>query len=263
MIDQTALSKLIELGGKSPIQSAALLEGVKDYSALNIKLSDEWRVATKSLTNEQLGNLIKGITIAEKAFSWIGGSAASCPVLIKILAERDASMNKVDEISNWVLLNTSNRWSPFGTSLTLGAKTYSEFCKLSKTKNIVYNNKYAEQCFAEDKAVLERKERARFKKQCASIRRSEERTRLLRKLNTMTVYDQLICLSEQKLYTPNFFPTMLAGMSSTEVLLSLPSKNLYAILVQLKGKQKEPWGKFKQRVVNLTEPLYDRKGYYG
>lgn len=241
MIDQMAITKLIELGSKFPVRCSTLLKTVKDYSTLNMQLPDVWRVATTSLTNEQLGNLIKGITIAQKEFSWMGGSVASCRFLIEIMAERDESMNKVDEVFSWVLINTSNQWSPFGTWLTLGAKTYSEFCKLSNARNVIHKNKYAEQCIAEDKAKLERKERASFKKQCANIRRSEERTRLLAKLNAMTVYEQLIYLSEQNLYTPNFFPTRLAGISTTEVLRSLPIENMYAILVQLKGKQKGPW----------------------
>ena len=81
-----------------------------------------------------------------------------------------------------------------------------------------------------------------------SRRNTPERDILIRKLNEMSVRDQLILISKDELHSLTFYPTRCAGLADNAVIDSLSKEVKKALKDKLYGRQRGPWLGFKRRL---------------
>ncbi len=115
------LSDDVDLG-RRPLREIA--PELSTWAWLNRLTPNAWRNAVQDVSTDTLERLIRLMTLAEKEFRWIGGSAAAVIWLFRILQERSPARSKA--VADWVLANRGdNSYVPFGSQTT--AKTYDEY----------------------------------------------------------------------------------------------------------------------------------------
>ena len=83
------------------------------HAWLNRLTPDTWQRAVRNTSTDTLARSIMLFTLAEKEFSWRGGSAAAVIWLYRLLAERDPA--RTHPVADWVLANRGgNGYVPFG-----------------------------------------------------------------------------------------------------------------------------------------------------
>ena len=120
---------------------------------------DTWKSEVCHLANNDLISLLKGITYVERELKWLGGSVAGGIWLFSALLDRDVTIVKIDETAAWIIKNTRNPYNPFGTIITLGARNYSEYKRLSQERSVVIRHEIERDKEIERKAEQQRKKR--------------------------------------------------------------------------------------------------------
>ena len=106
MILADVVKILVEIGRSGDSDKpaiAARLESFGRYDSINSKRLITWRMPTNDLAA-----LTKGLVLAERHHSWIGGSGASAIWTFRELQRRDSEL--ADKVANWILPRTQNPW---------------------------------------------------------------------------------------------------------------------------------------------------------
>jgi len=231
------------------------LHDLEPADAINRKGTWFWDAVCAERSAEQIALLIKGLTYVEKHFKWAGGSAAGTIWLFAHLKDKAADRALVDAVCAWVIANTANHYSPFGTVVSLGAKNYSEYEQrsLARAREIA---RYATQDAEWEHIAAEKREaRAMLSSADCEKRGSPDRAELIECLNAMTPTEQLLHLAQDAEHGPKYYPTRVAGAARQEVIDGLDKSVRLQLAEKLKGKQRGPWGSFKKRLLRtLDEP---------
>ena len=259
MKNQEIVTKLISVGKKITDSISPDISSLARYDYINRIGPTNCEKVASHLSNEDLIYLIKGIIYVERKLKWTGGSVASGILFFKMLIERNVSINKIDEISAWIIKNTKNPYSPFGTLISMGAKNYSEYKNLSHKRQLLIQYELEQDKKFEKEAKKQREMRKRIRSYSAKCRNSPKREDLIKSLNGMSIRDQLILISKDEKYLPNFYPTKCADSADLTVIKSLPEEVIYALANKMKGKYRGPWGAFKKRLLFISGPVRKKK----
>jgi hypothetical protein len=231
------------------------LGSVSRHDGINRQSRQFWSSVSAPLSDTDLVCLIKGIVYAERELSWLGGSVAGAVWLFKELTERSNDLELIDEVSAWVIANTKNPYNPFGTTVSLGARTYSEYKKSSVIRQSAIQEHAEKDAILDAEADAEREALKRLAKSDHEKRDSKERQLLIEWLGRLSIREQLTLIAGDDDHRPNFYPTKIADSATREDIDALPSDDRMALARKLKGKQKGPWGNFKKRLLDsLGEP---------
>ena len=246
MTNQEIIVLLINIGEQ--IDSGDVLVDLKlleDCSHINAMTPYSWKSAIARYPTEKLFSLLKGLTYVEEELSWMGGSVCGCIWILGALRSRGTSIEDIDQISAWVIKNTSNPWNPFGGQNNKGAKNFTEYLKLDREYQERLNH---DAQMAIERGADNRENRRKTREYSASRRNTPERDLLIRKLNEMSVRDQLILISKDELHSLTFYPTRCAGLADNAVIDSLSKEVKKALKDKLYGRQRGPWLGFKRRL---------------
>lgn len=135
-ITSEQLQWLADLASRTDLGSRLLHEiapELRSHAWLNRLTPDAWQRAVRDTSTDTLARLIRLFTLAEKEFSWSGGSAAAVIWLYRLLAERDPA--RAQPLADWVFANRGgNDYVPFGSRTT--AKTYDEYLVEQRSREI-------------------------------------------------------------------------------------------------------------------------------
>ena len=258
MMNQEIILQLISVG--RDVRSATPdLSSLRRCDHINRMAPEKWKTETPHLSNTDLINLIKGITYVERELKWTGGSVAGGIWLFSILLNRNAPIEEIDETAAWVIKNTRNPYNPFGTIVTLGARNYSEYKKFTHERQILIQRELERDKDFEREAKEQRILQKQSRLFSAQQRGSPERENLIKKLNGMSVRDQLLLISKDENHAPNFYPTKCADSSDISIIESLPEEARYILANKMKGKYRGPWGAFKKRLLSVCGPVGNKE----
>lgn len=259
MMNQEIIEKLIVVGRDAVSAVEPELSSLRGCDHINRMTPNQWKIEALHISNADLIYLIKGITHVERELKWDGGSVAGGRWLFSMLLNRKVTVEKIDETAAWVIENTRNLYNPFGTIITLGARNYSEYKELSHKRNISIQQELEKDKDFAFEAKKQRKLRKEARLFSSQQRGGPERQILIKTLNGMSVRDQLLLISKDKVYVPNFYPTKCAGSADITVIKSLPEEARYALAIKMKGKYRGPWGAFKKRLLSICGPVGNKR----
>jgi len=251
MDDQEIRDKLISIGHAIEINgdiSNDLINSLKPYSRANLSV---WLTVGRigELTNQELIELLKGLVLLEKKCNWLGGSVASTKYLQQTILFRGLDKDKALEVFSWVVQNTDNDHASYMAKDILKAKTYSGYLNLWACRDAQSQATYEHLQSIHKKAVDQRKKRKQIRKYMHKRRSTLIRTELINRLDKMSVRDQLILISHDDDYLPNFYPTKYAASANINIIKTLPDETTRALILKMKGKFRGPWGRFKKRLI--------------
>ena len=251
-----AIGQAVRVGAQPRVED---MQCLRPHDAINRKRPEFWRNATAGLTDEELGCLTCGLTYVEASLRWMGGSVSGVIWLFQSLVTRGSSIALLDDISSWVIEHTKNPYNPFGTIVTLGAKNYSEYERLSHQRRVLIQHELERDKEFEKEAKEQRNLRNQQRLLSAQRRDTTERKELIENLNRMTVRDQLLLISKDDVHSPNFYPTKCADSADITVIKSLPEEARHALANKMKGKYRGPWGAFKKRLLSVCGPVGNKE----
>lgn len=126
-LPSTVVNDLISLGSVADRPAAErdqLLARLKPFSHVNCMGWDHWKEIANALPEEDLKDLLCGLTMAESELNWYGGSVAAVICVYRCYESRFP--NKAAQLADWVLARTENPNAAFG-STPASAKSISEF----------------------------------------------------------------------------------------------------------------------------------------
>src|SRR6266550_1979754 len=126
-IPPAVVNNLIALGRLDDSPSAKrdqILAWVKPFEEVNRLGWDRWNEVADTLSEAELRNLARGLTIAELELRWCGGSVASVIWVYRRYESRFPE--KADALADWVLARSENEYVPFGR-MRAGARSVAEF----------------------------------------------------------------------------------------------------------------------------------------
>jgi len=252
MDDQEIRDKLISIGHAIEINgdiSNNLINSLKPYSRANLSV---WLTVGRigELTNQELIELLKGLVLLEKKCNWLGGSVASTKYLQQTILFRGIDKDKAIEVFSWVVQNTVNSHAYYMAKDILQSQTRSEDLNQWTCSGGAQSQATDEHLQSiHKKAVAQRKKRKQIRKYMHKRRSTHIRTELINRLDKLSVRDQLILISHDNVYLPNFYPTIYAASANINIIKALPDETKRALILKMKGKFRGPWGRFKKRLI--------------
>jgi len=110
------------------------IDAIADKDSINRQGREFWHDALKGLSDDEVARVAQGLTFVETHLEWIGGSGASTICIFRELVQRNASRDFLDQLSAWILQNTWNDYSPFGTTRYRRARNYSHYLQLHEER---------------------------------------------------------------------------------------------------------------------------------
>lgn len=236
-----------------------IIKKLQSKSRINRLNRDFWAATCDRLSNLDMGELIVGMTYAERHMAWTGGSAASSIWIFQHLVERCTDQIFIDQIAAWVITNGTNPYSPFGTRVSLGARDYSEYVALRTARRKRISKFEQADNSIEERATAERALRYKRASQAVADQRSYARDELIAELDELSVSEQLRRIAEDQYYPPQFFPTRVPHSTSDAVIASLDYATRLELARRLKGKRRGPWGSFKKRLLRTLGPVWNKE----
>lgn len=250
MISKHTIEILIE-GGKlasaDELKSIECLNSIKKEDHINRLHWSDWDKVTKTMDTDNLIALVKGLTIAELSFHWIGGSVSAVIWTFREVQRRDTQIS--EELADWILQQTNNPYAPFGTH-NHGARSFVQYRESIATHQRGIARGLAELKESEITAKEQRRGRSEQKAKAAQDRNTEVRTRFLEGLNRMSIEDQVNALASDTKYSVEFYPTYIAYRMNQELINALDPRIKEALLIKLKGRRRGPWKKVKKLLLN-------------
>lgn len=139
--------------------------------------------------------------------------------------------------------------------IIMGARNCSEYKKLSQERKVLIQHERERDREIERQAAKQRPKREEKRLYSAQRRSGPERENLIQKLSKMSIRDQLIYISKDDIYAPNFYPTKCAASADISLIESLPEETKHTLVLKLKGKHRGPWGAFKKRLLTVYGPV--------
>ena len=225
-----------------------MLHRIKEQDFINRLGPRNLQKTYRDMETSELIALVKGLTLAEKVFRWIGGSAASVIWLFWEVEKRDQIA--AEKLSSWIYENSENPYLPFGSQRfrTSSLSNYRVLVAHYKIQLDKYERKRIE---IEKQAEKSRMERSEQRIYSAQFRKTEIRNNFIKDLFNKSLTEQLKQLAKDNKYSVGFYPTNIAGQATSEFLMKLDEKLQNDLLEKLKGRYNGPWGQFKKRLLHI------------
>jgi len=261
-LSPTVRAKLISIGRAElagGTRDDADIKGLRSMDFINRQGPVFWESASADLSEQQLAELTCGLAYLETEFRWLGGSASSVICLFQALVARGTSTQLLDRVSAWILANSRNRYNPFGTQVSLGARNYSEYMSLSSSRSASISSHVEEDKEIEARASAERAVRKKMAAAGAAARNTEVRVSIIESMRDLALAEKLEAIAGDTTYLPQFFPTSIAGAATQPVIDALPRDVRLRLASKLKGRRRGPWGKFRQRLLVSIGPVWNKE----
>ena len=203
-----------------------------------------WQIADR-LSFENLVFLIKGLTLAQKEFSWIGGDKTRVIWLFQYVEEHYPEA--VESIANWVLEHRGNEYIPYGVS-GLYMSTHAENMELAEEYKQQWISRQRQIAY-ENEEMRQRAERNRLERaNTARDRGTDLHILLLAKLARMSHEEQLEHIANDTQYSIGMYPKCIAAAPLGDIDANLKRRLLDKIVGRLRG----PWSKFRTRLIECN-----------
>jgi hypothetical protein len=237
MDDRSLITMLIDVGKTGEVP--AWLKPFNRFYIGNPPTS--WQIADR-LSFENLVFLIKGLTLAQKEFSWIGGDKTRVIWLFQYVEEHYPEA--VESIANWVLEHRGNEYIPYGVS-GLYMPTHAENMELAEEYKQQWISRQRQIAY-ENEEMRQRAERNRLERaNTARDRGTDRHTLLLAKLARMSHEEQLEYIANDNQYSIGMYPKSIA----TAPLGNVDANLKWRLLDKIVGKLRGPWSKFRKRLI--------------
>lgn len=245
------------MAGQAP--NVADINSLRSRYAINKKEPGFWQRAAADLSDKELAFLVCGLAYVEAHLRWSGGSVSGVIWLFEALVARHASIDLLDEVAGWILANTNNPYNPFGTQISLGAKNYSEYRRLSSSRSVEIKRCIRADAKIEELANTERHSRKKMAAAGAVARHSEVRARIIESMKSLSLTEKLEKIAGDPTFPPQFFPTSIASAATQPVVDALPHEVRLELARRLKGKRRGPWRSFRRRLLCSLGPVWNKQ----
>lgn len=267
MTDEERLARvvpmLIELGSRPDIDSP---EVVRDFEALrredlvNRLYHTKWTKAASELGRRELEHLIRGLTIAELRFGWMGGSVAGVIWVYRYFQKAGYDMDK--RVYMWVASRSANPWAPGGGippemvrvfdahSPQWRARWYERYSEARRrSRAFLLEEKRKRVATAEREAEANRSRNAeeRRRREAYTARRKEERARLVLEGEGLDAIGRLKLMVANPTMPLEAFPPGWAVIPDT-LLARLDGRERSAALERLGRMRNGPWRELHDRL---------------
>ncbi len=252
MIPQVAIDLLIRVGTSSreadPIRPS--FSELEDFPDINVKHWSEWNRVTRRLDVENQQALLRGSTIAERAFEWSGGSVAASIWVWRSLYE-NADRATAKQAAEWVVSHTSNPYAPYGTTRHACFETWeheqSEEYEFERSQRQLRLADEAKQAIRRKQRRVARRRREHSARLQASHRRREERKAYLLDFHSRSTEERLRSIAKDWTRTIDYWPTTATDVSQAE-LRELPLELLELLLKRLTPRCLLEWRNLRCRI---------------
>lgn len=238
------------------------IDYLRQYDSINRQSPEFWKNASADLTDDDIGCLTCGLTHVEAKLRWMGGSASSVIWLFRILVARGTSIEFLNDISGLIIKQTKNPYNPFGTQVSLGARNYSEYQRLSSSRSIEIRKCIEYDSNLEQRAEAERQLRRQMAAVGDEARNSEIRSQIIVTFEKMSLAEKLVKISNHPTYPPQFFPGRFAYATTQDVIKSLPREVQIELARRLKGKRKGPWANLRKRLTHSLGTIWNKRSWH-
>ena len=277
MINKDDITPFIEIGAILEEDRVNVLKefpGISHLSHLNRTTYREWDPCIENLDQEQLLNLVRGLTYVEAELKWSGGSVSAVIWCFRMFASKFPEL--ADDLAEWIVRHNSNSYLPYGSigsncsvrekielkeiqkvNLKLEADLASKLgmgkLQFEQFKQGIFRhqlNLLEESANTERLASIKREEewskkyeaRKDFKAKKASLRKE-----ILIKGENSSPTERLKIIIEYPQMPLEFFPHEWASASPEEIQ-NLDPEILSALLIRAKRRKKGVWKGFCQRM---------------
>jgi hypothetical protein len=257
MIDSRTVQVLIQIGQEGTAESqsvAALLQEIRYEDHINRLGPEKWYAIAERMTLAELEALVKGLTLAESALGWLGGSASAVIWTYRVLGRRaDADLQCAT--TDWIRKHTHNPYLPFGSMKNAGAKTlqeYHEWCRLEQESSRIRQERKRLKEEDEQRVAFVRRQASSKEHAAKAGPRREERQRLVAELAAMDPASRWQRIAETT-GPLDLYPQEWADEDDA-VLLSLSVTVRQALVKRLQGRRSGPWRLLLDRLRALESP---------
>lgn len=116
-LPSTVVNDLITLGSlddRPAVEKEQLLSRLKPFGHVNSLGWERWNEIAAVLPEDDLRNLVCGLTVAEVELNWYGGSVAA--VIWAYRCYESRFPEKAAPLADWVLARSENPFLPFGST---------------------------------------------------------------------------------------------------------------------------------------------------
>lgn len=238
------------------------ISSFRRYHSMNCKNREFWRRTTSPLGEEDVADLARGLTHVEMQLNWPGGSVSGVIWLFQELVRRHTKLELLDELSSWILDNTTNPYNPFGTQISLGATNYSEYRALSESRSQRIKKRVEADARLEERAKAERGTRRKMAAAGQTMRNTPFRDEIIQALNPLPVPEKLALISTDPTFPPQFFPTSVADAATQQIVDALPEEVRLNLARRLKGKRKGPWARLRTRILRSLGDIWNKEPWW-
>lgn len=227
----------------------ALLEPLRKYDVINRLNPETWEAVTKSISDDELVALFRGVIATEQLLGWAGGSVAAGVWVYREIVGRGGDL--ADREAEWALANSSNPWIPFGTN-RLGASTLAEYRGRRTRRNSQIQQGLKQQLESELEAARDRANAETQRRRAAEHRRTAIRQKFIADLDAIPVDLQLEQLANDGEYPIEWYPTKLASLASVELLRGVSPEIRQKLIGKCAGRHRGAWARFKRRLLAVA-----------
>ena len=244
MINERFLTTLIEIGKKEDFEKLKNIlpaDKIERYGEIMRHHHSEWYKIADKMNTEDLVGLIKSLTIAEEILTgWGAGSVSPVIWLYKKLEQRKPE--DMDVITDWILKNTNNEWSPF--SLKLGARSLKELKEFRKEYYKTKTEKENEELNRRIKAAERRKTNyIRHKEISENIK--QEREDIVSRLKNMSFMECIDFIANDNEHSIDIIPKEYINIDENTVQ-SIDSLTKEMLINKIESRKTRHWRKIKK-----------------
>lgn len=252
------IDKFIRLGevhSDKDASSQGYLSEVSKHGEANRLHWSEWDRFTANLSTSKLISLIKGLTIAEKHYRWIGGSVAAVIWVYRQLRERGPK-EAVEDITRWVFDNRLNPYIPLGTTRYSSYEDYlyqhsDEYHKFQNKKRIEYEKREKEQREAAARRSSKRM-RNSIKHQKRAEEKAKQREKIIYELATKNAEHKWNYIASNSSVNIDYYPIEWTNEPKT-VFQNLSSETRIALIERTRFKRRGPWKKLRNLLIQIEK----------
>lgn len=247
IINKIIVDKVIELG-KSLDRGEAINIDSFNLKTQNIRMIKNY---FEEMDTDLLIYLIKGMTILEEnGKGWGGASVTSISHLFNCLIKKKPGSEILDEVSQWVISNTTNPYAPYG-SYRRNSKKYTEYVieKLKEENEKIAKMKEREEQILKNKIRRETEKKERIIKHETQ---KSEREVTLHHLSNLSLRDRLLYIANSKNH-PLYFPEEYIQDITDNILREIDRVILKNLSEKIVGKVSAPWEELKLKIIEIID----------
>jgi len=247
-IPSAAVKELIALGNLADGSSARrdeLLTWLLPFERINRLGWKPWEAVADALSEVDLKNLVRGLTVADSEHQWCGGSVAG--VIWTYRRYESRFPERAEELADWVLARSDNPHVPFGR-MRSGSRSVVEYrAYLSENAR-----RREESTHKQEDARQHKRIRAAVRKRLDQERRvlqaanSRVRAEIIAALQELPAKERLEHVAWDDFHSLEFFPASFAKVDS-QTLKQLDSGTQKRLMDKMAARRKGVWKKLYEQ----------------